>query len=387
VDALAFLAEPNACSVATHMLLGAMRLIDLFCGTGGFARGAERAGYDIPLSVDIDANLTYSHEMNFPNTKLLREDISLLTSSRLLSEVGTGSVDGIIGGPPCQGFSSIGRRDPSDKRRKLLWHFFRLVSEVRPAFFVMENVRGLLEIGARSELDDALTLVRELYDVLPPQILDAADFGAATSRKRIFVVGFCKTGGVNSKDLDMAPFRRSPATIADALQDLTQVDFVGLDEGGFDLWKVRGAPSLYAASLRTEDGAISGHRATVHSAEVAKRFSAVEQGKTDSVGRHPRLAWQSQCPALRAGTGSDKGSYQSVRPIHPSQHRVITVREAARLQGFPDRHRFHPTTWHSFRMIGNSVAPLMAEAILRAVAAAFEQPQAQRQLGLASLSA
>lgn len=355
------------------MLFGTMRLIDLFCGTGGFARGAERAGYNIPLAVDIDANLTYSHAVNFPHTKLLREDISPLTGKRLLSEAGTKSIDGIIGGPPCQGFSSIGRRDPSDERRKLLWHFFRIVEEARPAFFVMENVRGLLDRGARPELDEALTLVADHYDVLPPQVLDAADFGAATNRKRIFVVGFRKNNGVDIEKFDIAPFRRPSATVADAILDLAQVEFVGVDDDGFDLWKIHGTPGQYATGLRTEDGAITGHKATAHTDEVATRFAAVEPGKIDRIGRHPRLAWLSQCPTLRAGTGADKGSYQSVRPIHPSEHRVITVREAARIQGFPDRHRFHQTTWHSFRMIGNSVAPFMAEAILRAVTSAFER--------------
>jgi DNA (cytosine-5)-methyltransferase 1 len=87
----------------------------------------------------------------------------------------------------------------------------------------------------------------------------------------------------------------------------------------------------------------------------------------EKVGRHPRLKLGGLCPTLRAGTGFDLGSFQSVRPIHPRQHRVITVREAARLQGFPDEHVFHPTVWHSFRMIGNSVSPMMARAIFEAI--------------------
>ena len=104
-----------------------------------------------------------------------------------------------------------------------------------------------------------------------------------------------------------------------------------------------------------------------HKPEVASRFAAVKPGTLDKVGRHPRLAWDRQCPTLRAGTGADKGSRQAVRPLHPEEPRVITVREAARLQGFPDRHLFHPTIWHSFRMIGNSVSPIIAEAVCRAI--------------------
>nr|WP_249812095.1 DNA cytosine methyltransferase [Bradyrhizobium sp. 188] len=107
----------------------------------------------------------------------------------------------------------------------------------------------------------------------------------------------------------------------------------------------------------------------------------MKPGEIDSVGRHPRLSWEGQCPNLRAGTGKDKGSYQAVRPIHPEEDRVITVREAARLQGFPDSFRFHPTVWHSFRMIGNSVSPIIAQAILSLIA---ERMGAAQQVQMAA---
>lgn len=103
---------------------------------------------------------------------------------------------------------------------------------------------------------------------------------------------------------------------------------------------------------------------TIHTDEVINRYKKLSFGETDKISRSQRLNPNGFCPTLRAGTGSDKGSYQAVRPIHPTQARVITPREAARLQGFPDWFRFHPTKWHSFRQIGNSVSPLVAEAML-----------------------
>jgi DNA (cytosine-5)-methyltransferase 1 len=130
--------------------------------------------------------------------------------------------------------------------------------------------------------------------------------------------------------------------------------------------------------LRAPDGIFTGHRIVDHKPEVKARFAEVPQGGMDLVGRHPRLDWNGQCPTLRAGTGADKGSFQAVRPLHPSEPRVITVREAARLQGFPDVHRFHPTIWHSFRMIGNSVSPIIAEAIFRAISAKIESKRDRR---------
>jgi DNA (cytosine-5)-methyltransferase 1 len=123
------------------------------------------------------------------------------------------------------------------------------------------------------------------------------------------------------------------------------------------------------ASLRSEDRTFTGHRRTAHTPEVTKK---VKPGGVEVIGRHARLRWDGQCPTLRAGTGNDRGSFQSVRPIHPDEPRVITVREGARLQGFPDDFRFHPTVWHSFRMIGNSVSPVMSKVIFSLISERIE---------------
>src|SRR5262249_15802093 len=114
---------------------------------------------------------------------------------------------------------------------------------------------------------------------------------------------------------------------------------------------------------------VSGFFGTKHTAEVIRRFSQVKPGTMDKISKFPRLEWDSLCPTLRAGTAPDRGSYQAARPIHPDRDRVITPREGARLQGFPDWFLFHPTKWHSFQQIGNSVSPLVAESVLEFVAA------------------
>lgn len=340
-----------------------LKLVDLFCGTGGFSLGAHRAGFEVMAAVDIDTTLTSSYRLNFNDTVLLNQDVSKITGEELLVRAG-GVIDGIFGGPPCQGFSAIGRRKADDPRRELLGHFFRLVSEVSPSFFVMENVVGLSYADAKPVLDDALGRIPGNYQLLGPVVLDAADYGGATKRPRLFVIGYdpVRCNPITIEDLLDA--KRPSATVADAIQDLMQATKVGESEG-FDFWSLPNeiAANSYRASLRSEDGMFTGHRATLHSAEVTARFDKVAAGSIDKVGRHPRLSWKGQCPTLRAGTGNDRGSYQSVRPIHPDLPRVITVREAARLQGFPDSFRFHPTVWHSFRMIGNSVSPIISEAI------------------------
>ena len=345
-----------------------MRAIDFFCGTGGFSHGAHAAGFEVAAAFDIDPILTSSFELNFPETKLVLADISKLSKDEVLEHAG-GEVDLIFGGPPCQGFSSIGRRNKSDPRRTLLQNFFQLVADISPAAFVMENVLGLGFSDAAPELELALARLPKTYRIVGPIILDAAEFGAATRRRRLFLIGYDEQRCDPISLEDILAVKKPAATVADALAGLNSICRKEISEDGFDRFILRKNAKLsdYAQKLVAQNRQSTGDRRTVHTPQIIARFGAVKQGETDKIGRHPRLDWQGLCPTLRAGTGSDMGSYQSVRPIHPAEDRVITVREAARLQGFPDNHIFHPTIWHSFRMIGNSVSPIIAESVLSIV--------------------
>ena len=345
--------------------------VELFCCSGGFSLGAHEAGFDVACAYDFDPILTSSWSKNFPNIPLHLRDVSILDGGEITAAAGD-DVSLLFGGPPCQGFSSIGRRDKKDDRRRLLHHFFRLVAEIRPRTFVMENVKGLSFANAREELDGALAQVPRDYVVSPKMILDAADFGAATKRQRLFIIGYDpeRCDRIDFKALQER--RDTPATVGQAIADLADAKSTGDDD---DVWQLADphAASAYAMKLHGQEHTFTGNRRTAHTKSVVDRFSKVPQGGLDKVGRYPRLAWGGQCPTLRAGTGADKGSYQAVRPLHPDENRVITVREAARLQGFPDEHRFHDTIWHSFRMIGNSVSPIVAREILKSVAEALER--------------
>ena len=349
-----------------------MNVVDVFAGCGGFSLGAHQAGFSVVAAFDNDDVLASSYRHNFPDTRMVIADVSELDGETVRTAAG-GHVDGIFGGPPCQGFSDIGKRHPADPRSLLLGHFFRIVREVRPSFFAMENVRGLTYSNVRAVLDEALHLVEDEYTILGPIMLNAAEFGAATNRSRLFVIGIHKDSGEALTLGHFAAMRRAPATVRAAISDMVGAVALGQKEG-FDTWRITrsGRPFNYASALRSPDGLFTGHRATSHCGRVIARFDAIPPGGVDSVGRHPRLAWSSQCPTLRAGTGPDRGSHQSIRPIHPEHPRVITVREAARLQGFPDNHRFHSTVWHSFRMIGNSVSPIMAKVIFSVIGARLE---------------
>ncbi|KSV85615.1 DNA cytosine methyltransferase [Sinorhizobium sp. GL28] len=340
-----------------------MHLVDLFCGCGGFSSGAELAGFSPTLAVDVDQILTSSFHHNHPRTRLAIQDIALLSGADIKRELGE-RVGGIFGGPPCQAFSAMGHRRTDDPRRSLLGHFYRLVSELQPKFFVMENVEGLGYSDARPELEAALSILPSRYRLVGPLVLDAADFGAPTRRRRLFVIGYDPSEVDSIAEIDLDEFRKAPTTVHQAIADLASASPVGTHDG-FDVWQLSetALEGSYASGLRAKDGRFTGHRRTTHRDDVVERFRALAQGEVDTVGRYPRLRWDGQCPTLRAGTGRDRGSFQAVRPIHPTEPRVITVREAARLQGFRDDFVFHPTIWHSFRMIGNSVSPVIAKAI------------------------
>lgn len=346
----------------------ANRVVDLFCGCSGLGLGARQAGFEVALSIDIDPVLTSSHSRNFPGESVHLRDIASV-SGRELKQLAGGQINGIVGGPPCQGFSSMGKSDPSDVRRSLLGHFFRLVSEAEPDFFLMENVKGLLDRRNIGELEAALDQVRGKYSIAGPYILNAMDFGAATNRPRVFVLGV-KEGGAEHI-LKCLQARMRPATsVRDAIEDLLGAELVSGRKSEVDWWRMKEGVQLseYSKLMRTKDGITSGLRTVPHKDEVAQRFARVMPGKVDKIGRHYRLDWDGQCPTLRAGTGPDKGSFQSVRPLHPEFHRVINVREAARLQGFPDWFQFHSTSWHSFRMIGNSVSPIISRELFLSLA-------------------
>ncbi len=363
------------------------KVVDLFSGCGGFGLGAEQAGFDVVAAIDIDSKLQSSYQLNFPQARTFTDDLSTMDSESWRFILGNHEIDGVIGGPPCQGYSRIGKNDQDDPRRSLLMHFYRTVNIILPKFFIMENVEGLLDDGNIEELNKAVKIVDERYVVLPPTIVDASSFGVPTKRKRVVVIGYDPTRMNDVSSVDIVPNEIPAVTVRDAISDLPNPIRQNSKEYGWAHYN-NIAPSNYARNMRADPpegmgwnvalnqlkaGKTSGHFETIHTQEVRLRYIATKPGTTDKISRSKKLEWNGVCPTLRAGTGADKGSYQAVRPLHPDQGRVITVREAARLQGFPDWFCFHKTKWHSFRMIGNSVSPLVAKSLLTTVKNKIEE--------------
>lgn len=367
-------------------------VIDLFAGAGGLSLGAARAGFKVVTAVENDKYAIETHTKNFPGTKHLNADITTLKGSDLLekSNLKKGDLTGLIGGPPCQGFSSIGKQSLDDNRNDLFTHFFRLVAETQPQFFLAENVPGILLHRYDDLRDQAFKLLGDSYEWLNPIKIVASDYGAPTTRKRIFFIGFKKGASDSLSETAFAPRKDMESVyVGRALNGLPveispdwqteDASWQPVETLGDTYYETRmrafipegigESSSIERYEKRKE---VSGCLGTVHSDKVAQRYANLKPGEKDKVSKAVKLKEQGFCPTLRAGTASDKGSYQAVRPIHYSTARVITPREAARLQGFPDWFVFHPTKWHSFRQIGNSVSPLVSEYLLAAIRSHLE---------------
>jgi len=361
-------------------------IIDLFCGVGGFSLSATRAGFRICGAVDNDPRISLAHRKNFPNTKHLEQDISKISGASLLKALSVkGEITGLIGGPPCQGFSSMGKGKLQDRRNDLFVDFFRLVDEIEPLFFLCENVPGLLKDSHCEYINRANRKVEKKYCILSPMLFKASDYGAPTIRKRVFFFGYRKDLSVN---FDVKDFESNGSiekvTVGKALRGLPRkinINEHNRENGwrkikrningsfGDSLWgKIPfsvGDP--YSIEILEKSDKVSGCIGTEHTREIVERYESIQQGGADNISRSIRLDIKGFCPTLRAGTGPERGSFQAVRPIHPTENRVITPREAARLQGFPDWFQFDDTKWHSFRQIGNSVSPILGEYILRKI--------------------
>ena len=362
------------------------KVIDLFAGVGGFSLGAIRAGFDVVAAVDLDKHAIAAHKKNFPRTAHKQRNIANLTGEALLQIASLEGEDlaGLIGGPPCQGFSVMGGRRKNDRRNSLFFHFFRLVSETQPLFFVAENVPGIVNPKYADLVEESLSLVWEDYDCVSPFDLCASDFGAATNRTRVFFTGIHRSLRTPLSAADFTSnSRERKISVRIALEGLSSRVSASWQTEKSSWRTSQPANSDYVRTINrscdglvgdqtavrrfTEKREVSGFFGTRHDGVVVKRFSKVEAGGKDEISRFPRLSWDGLCPTLRAGTDSSRGSYQAARPIHPVENRVITPREAARLQGFPDWFQFSHTKWHSFRQIGNSVSPLLAESVISVI--------------------
>jgi DNA (cytosine-5)-methyltransferase 1 len=391
--------------------------IDLFAGAGGLSLGFEQAGFDIVAAVEIDPIHAAVHKFNFPRCGVIPRSITQVSGAELrkAARLGSRNVDVVFGGPPCQGFSLIGHRMFDDPRNSLVGEFVRIVGELRPSYFVFENVKGLTVGRHRSFLNELLEAFEEIgYRVrLPWAVLDAANFGVPQHRERLILFGARKglelphyplpmTRAADDSNYRSLP--KGPSCHA-AIGDLPNADdFDTLLDSDYVRTSRRGKLSSYSRELRCLDCGswhfgyrrswdpelLTASLRTQHTEISISRFSRTTPGDVEPISRFYKLSAEGLSNTLRAGTDAARGAFTSPRPIHYKYSRCVTVREMARLHGFPDWFRFHATKWHGARQIGNSVPPPLARAIAHQVMQVIKnfvpsRPEEEVALGDAAL--
>ena len=365
--------------------------IDLFSGVGGLSLGFEQAGFDIVAAVEVDPIHALTHKYNFPDCAMIPESIIKVSASQIrdAASLGDKEVDVVFGGPPCQGFSLIGQRAMDDPRNTLVRDFVRIIGEVSPTYFLFENVKGLV-IGKQRQILHELT---EEFDaqgytvLLPWQVLNAVNYAVPQDRERLFLLGARKGAPLPaypvprtippSKNGTIQILPTAP-TCEEALGDLPDAE--SFEELNSDEWVVTdswGDPSGFAKEMRClceqawhysykrmwDRRMLTSSSRTRHTEISRRRFAHTRPGEVEPISRFYKLAPKGVSNTLRAGTDSARGAFTSPRPIHYKRNRCITVREMARLHGFPDWFRFHRTKWHGGRQVGNAVPPPLARAL------------------------
>lgn len=341
----------------------ANQVIDLFAGVGGLSQGFSDIGFDVVLANEWDESIAAAYVHNHPQVRMITQDVTKIDiPSTFRAHRDRTAV--VIGGPPCQGFSQKGQRKSiNDERNYLFRNFVTVVEYVRPQFFVMENVPNLLtnEGGLfRAEIEE---LFGNLGYSVNSAVLNASDFGVPQHRRRAIIIG--ALGIPVSLPL---PQKQHSVTVWDAIGDLSYLES---GEGAEVSEYITHPTTRYQQEARTNSSLLFNHRATRHAPIALERLAMIPPGggrdllppehRTKSIysGTWTRMDPVSQSVTIT--TRFDTPS--SGRFTHPYLNRAITVREAARIQSFPDRFRFIGTKTSQMKQVGNAVPPLLGRAI------------------------
>lgn len=343
----------------------------------GLGTGFSKAGFNIVSANDVWEPAARTYMANHPNTKFIIKDIAQINGNTLLD--GTGykkeDIDVIIGGPPCQGFSTLGKRFIDDPRNKLFKEYVRIVNDIKPKFFVMENVAGILSMQDGKVLENILSSFKEIGYVVEKRLLNAAEYGVPQTRERTIFIGtrlnieikypkktFSLTG---DNGLPMA------ITFKEAVGDLP------LSETEEITNYITEPQNSYQRLIRGSSQKITNHKPPIHNEKAKKMMSLIPEGSS---------AWEVDMPEELKPTSGFGNTYarlnsnqpgmtitrnfsciSSSRCIHPFVNRGLTAREAARIQSYPDDYEFYGSKTDIQIEIGNSVPPLLAEEIGKTV--------------------
>lgn len=331
------------------------KIIDLFCGCGGLSRGFEMAGFDIEVAVDIweDAIKTYNH--NHKNKVAICEDIHKLDDEYLENIIKKGEVVGVIGGPPCQGYSTVGTRDVNDPRNHLYLEYCRIVEKVNPEFFVIENVKGLVTLGGGAFKEDILNRFQNLGYHVEYKILNAANYGVPQNRYRVFFVGMKKKGFKFPIEKDYI------IPTIDAIGDLPSletriegVEYISKPQNQFQI------------KMRENSNKVLNHQSTNHTEQTKNIIGMVKDG--GKISDLPEKYWNvrkyNKAFQRMLSTGPSNTIDTGHRNyFHYKENRIPSVRESARIQSFPDDFEILGSKTSQYKQIGNAVPPFLAYEI------------------------
>lgn len=358
------------------------KVIDLFCGAGGLSYGFEKAGFKTIVGIDKDEEFIKAFDENHCHADAIVADLAEKSALELIKSRGVSSedVDIIIGGPPCQGFSTVGDRAEEDDRNDLVREFAKAIDELNPNAFLMENVTGLRSME-NEEGNLVIEELRKLFEdyeyKIKFKVLKATDYGVPQRRKRLFIVGIEQDIGEfewpkpthasrNSIEAH-SNNKQTYITVEDAIDDLPSLE-AGEQKKNYE----KDSLTNYQEKMRKDQNILHDHKAPNHSDKVLERLRNIPQG-----GNHSDLPEQLQ---LNSGYSNIYGKLNPKQPantitgnfgcvsapgkfIHPEDNRALTVREGARLQSFPDNYNFYGNKTKKYKQVGNAVPPLLAQAI------------------------
>lgn len=334
-----------------------MNVISLFSGCGGLDLGFERAGFNVPVANEFDPTIFETFKANHPNTHLIEGDVRQVTKEDIAPFLGNGEVDGIIGGPPCQSWSEAGSlRGIEDARGQLFFDYIRILKEFKPKFFLAENVSGMLANRHSDAVKNIIKMFEEAgYDV-SLTLVNAKDYGVAEERKRVFYIGF-------RNDLKVKFVFPEGSTVDDK-KKLTLRDVI---------WDLQETAVPSADKNKHNPKAVNSNE--YFTGAFSPIFMSRNRVKSWDEQAFTVQASGRQCQLHPQAPKMVKFNKNDCRFVEGQEHlyRRMTIREVARVQGFPDDFQFiYTDTNNAYKMIGNAVPVNLAYEIATAIRTVLE---------------